>query len=112
MHVLEHIGLGRYGDPLDPEGDIKAINELIRVVKPGGYLLVAVPVGQARICFNAHRVYNNQQFINYFTGMELVEMSLIPDGDAPTGLIINPPESMIDSQHYGCGCYWFKKYLQ
>ncbi len=32
MHVVEHIGLGRYGDPMDPEGDIEAIKELKRVV--------------------------------------------------------------------------------
>jgi len=35
MHTIEHIGLGRYGDPIDPDGDLKAIKELIRVVKPG-----------------------------------------------------------------------------
>src|SRR6266480_4445292 len=23
MHVVEHIGLGRYGDPFDPDGDLK-----------------------------------------------------------------------------------------
>ena len=34
MHVLEHIGLGRYGDPLDPDGDLKAIGELVRVLAP------------------------------------------------------------------------------
>ncbi len=31
MHVVEHVGLGRYGDPLDPDGDLKAIAELKRV---------------------------------------------------------------------------------
>lgn len=109
MHVIEHIGLGRYGDPLDPQGDIKAIKELVRVIKPGGHLLVAVPVGKARICFNAHRIYGNEQFISYFTGMDLVEMSLIPDGDAPDGLLPSPSNTLVDSQHYGCGCYWFRK---
>ncbi|MGA2030503.1 MAG: DUF268 domain-containing protein, partial [Verrucomicrobiota bacterium] len=32
MHVVEHVGLGRYGDPLDPNGDLKAMNELERVL--------------------------------------------------------------------------------
>lgn len=36
MHVIEHIGLGRYGDTLDYDGDLKAVNELKRVVRPGG----------------------------------------------------------------------------
>src|SRR5436853_180080 len=39
MHVVEHIGLGRYGDPLDPNGDLKAIAELRRVLAPAGTLL-------------------------------------------------------------------------
>ena len=30
--VVEHIGLGRYGDPLDPYGSEKAIQELKRIV--------------------------------------------------------------------------------
>ncbi|MEM4197124.1 MAG: DUF268 domain-containing protein, partial [Candidatus Anstonellaceae archaeon] len=42
--VVEHIGLGRYGDPLDPFGSEKAIKELKRVLKPGGVLLLSVPI--------------------------------------------------------------------
>jgi hypothetical protein len=57
MHVVEHVGLGRYGDPVDAEGDRKAMRELGRVVAPGGNLLFVVPVGRERVAFNAHRVY-------------------------------------------------------
>ena len=46
MHVVEHIGLERYGDPFDPQGDLKAMNELQRVVKKGGSLLFVVPIGE------------------------------------------------------------------
>jgi len=109
MHVLEHVGLGRYGDPIDPNGDIKAIRELCRVLAPGGSLLIAVPVGEARVQFNAHRVYRHRDFISYFEGLDLVEFALIPDGDVPNGLIYAAPEHLVDVQKYGCGCYWFKK---
>lgn len=34
--VVEHIGLGRYGDEIDPDGTEKAIEELKRVLKKGG----------------------------------------------------------------------------
>lgn len=49
MHVVEHIGLGRYGDKVDTEGDIKSINELKRVCAIGGSILFVVPVGKERI---------------------------------------------------------------
>jgi SAM-dependent methyltransferase len=109
MHVIEHIGLGRYGEPLDPDGDLKAIRELCRVLAPGGNLMVAVPVGRPRIQFNAHRVYDDTEFRAYFTGLEVVEFALIPDGDAPVGLIYDAPRDLVDAQEYGCGCYWFRK---
>lgn len=35
LHVIEHIGLGRYGDPPDPVGSLKAFNELAIAIKPG-----------------------------------------------------------------------------
>lgn len=56
LHVIEHVGLGRYGDPLDPQGTIKACKELARVLAPGGRLYLSTPVGRARVCFNAHRI--------------------------------------------------------
>jgi len=107
MHVIEHIGLGRYGDALDPNGDLQAIRELVRVLSPGGNLLVAVPVGRPRIQFNAHRIYQFAAFRDYFDELELVEFALISDqGD---GLIFDPPAEMVNAQSYGCGCYWFRK---
>lgn len=109
MHVIEHVGLGRYGDPLDPDGDVKAIRELCRVLAPGGNLMVAVPVGRARIQYNAHRIYDDAEFRAYFAGLELVEFALIPDGSVPIGLIYDAPRDLVNAQEYGCGCYWFRK---
>lgn len=54
LHVIEHIGLGRYGDPIDPKGTIKSAHELARVLSPGGHLYVGLPIGRPRVCFNAH----------------------------------------------------------
>lgn len=109
MHVVEHIGLGRYGDTLDPDGDLKAVAELERVLAAGGDLLFAVPVGRPRLMFNAHRIYSYRQVIDLFPALELLEFSLIPDNPADGGLIRNAPPELTDSQEYGCGCFRFRK---
>lgn len=109
LHTLEHVGLGRYGDPLDPNGDIRAINELIRVLAPGGNLLIAVPMGAPKIEFNAHRVYSYEQITNYFKDLTLQDFSLIPDNALDIGMISPATKDQADTQRYGCGCFWFKK---
>lgn len=109
MHVIEHVGLGRYGDPIDYDGDLKAIAELRRVIKPKGSLLFVVPIGQPEIHFNAHRIYSYRQVIESFPDFELLQFALIPDSDREGGLAIDPSESLADAQRYGCGCFWFRK---
>jgi len=109
MHVVEHIGLGRYGDKIDPEGDIKAINELKRVVAPGGSLLFVVPVGKPRMMFNAHRIYSFDGVVENFKDFELKEFSLVPDNFRETGMIYNANPSLVKEQDWGCGCFWFIK---
>ena len=109
MHVVEHIGLGRYGDPLNVKGDAKAIAELKRVVAPKGDLLFVVPIGQSKIMFNAHRIYSYQNIIDYFDGFELVEFSLIPDSDKGNSIVYNATKEESDNQEYGCGLFHFRK---
>ncbi len=109
MHVVEHVGLGRYGDAIDPEGDLRAMMELKRVVAPGGSLLFVVPVGQPRIEFNAHRIYSYHHIAEAFADLELVEFSLIPDYRDGTELIRHAHPELVDKQEYGCGCFLFKK---
>ena len=108
MHVVEHIGLGRYGDPLDPEGDLKAMRELARVVSIGGSLLYVTPVGRPRIQFNAHRIYSYEQIVSAFPGYELREFALIPDVNNG-GWITNATPEQVNAQKYGCGCFWFQR---
>jgi len=109
MHVVEHVGLGRYGDQLDPDGDLKAIDELKRVLAPGGSLLFVVPIGKPKVMFNAHRIYSYEQVIGYFSDLELLEFSLVLDDPKSDGLIRNASKEMADVQSYGCGCFHFHK---
>lgn len=108
MHVVEHIGLGRYGDPLDARGDAKAMKELARVLAVGGHLYFVTPVGKPRIQFNAHRIYSFEQVIDNFAGLQLKEWALLPD-DPTNGLELNPDPARVGAQSYGCGCFCFSK---
>lgn len=107
MHVVEHIGLERYGDPLDPQGDLKAISELKRVTAKNGDLLFVVPMGSESIIqYNAHRIYTYDQILNYFSGFDLINFAYIDDAGKFTA---NANKQNTDNQLYGCGCFHFKK---
>jgi SAM-dependent methyltransferase len=105
LHVAEHIGLGRYGDPLDPLGTVKACAELRRVLAPGGNLYFGLPVGRPRVCFNAHRIHSPDQIIEYFSGLKLLEFSLIDGGH----LLLNVEPVRARDLKYGCGLFHFTK---
>lgn len=109
MHVLEHIGLGRYGDELDPEGDLKAVSEIKRVLALQGDLLIVVPVGKPVINYNAHRVYGYEDVISMFFDLHLQEFSLLTDDDKGAEFILNASPDLVQNQNYACGCFWFKK---
>ena len=78
--VMEHIGLGRYGDPIMPDGARRACAEINRVLKPGGEIVLSVPVGVPCIAYNAHRIFSREQFLSYFPGYTLLdEVFLTPE---------------------------------
>jgi len=95
LHVLEHVGLGRYGDEIDPSGDEKAASELVRVLATGGSLLIVLPMNATpRLNFNAHRIYSEEQVAALFP-LRVVE-SVYLWGEA---MHTNPPES---GDYTGC----------
>ena len=78
---FEHDGLGRYGDPLDPEGDLKAMAYMkASVVKPGGALVLAMPSGGDFVEFNAHRIYGRLRFPLLTKGWKLVDSEDFSEG--------------------------------
>ncbi len=110
MHTVEHIGLGRYGDEIDPDGDLKAIRELQRVVAEQGNLLFVVPVGRCRrLHFNAHRIYTYDMITEYFDTFELVNFAFIRSIVGNDEYKPNASRKDSFTDDYGCGCFWFKK---
>jgi len=79
---FEHDGLGRYGDPIDPEGDFKAMkNVKENVLEVGGLLFLAVPVGIDKCVWNAHRIYGNKRWPKLIEGFEMVDESGLEGGN-------------------------------
>lgn len=72
---FEHDGLGRYGDPLNPSGDLRAMNEMKKILKKDGILFLAVPVGLDKLVWNAHRIYGK------------VRLPMLIDGWEPIGTV-------------------------
>lgn len=98
--VVEHIGLGRYGDELDPNGTVRAVSELQRIVAPGGDLYVSVPIDVAsRVHFNAHRVFAEEDFLALFDAFELQERRYIYGSEFGERWQPAP----------GTGCYHFRR---
>jgi len=106
LHVIEHVGLGRYGDPLDPSGWLTALRELVRVLAPHGRLYLSTPVGRERVCFNAHRVFATSTILNAAPELKLDSFAFVDD----TGKFDNTADlSKAANLAYGCGMFAFIK---
>ena len=70
---IEHSGLGRYGDPLDPNGDIKTMDSIHNNLKKNGKLIWGAPVGKDAIVWNAHRIYGKIRLPLLFKKFKEVE---------------------------------------
>lgn len=106
LHVVEHFGLGRYRDPIDPYAYIKAMNEMYRILKPGGYLYFSVPVGRERVQFNAHRIFDPTTILNCFKKLKLLSFSAVDDDG---NLDLNTTMDKYKDANYSCGLFEFMK---
>ncbi|MDP7422131.1 MAG: DUF268 domain-containing protein [bacterium] len=106
LHVAEHVGLGRYGDPLDPDGTEKTCRELSRVLAVDGNLYFAVPVGRERTCFNAHRIFHPRTIFDYFQELDLMEFSGVTDEKR---FIRYADPDVLAQSNYACGLFRFTR---
>ena len=106
LHVVEHVGLGRYGDKVDPRGHLVALSELARVVAPGGTLYLGFPVGRQRVEFNAHRVLDPVDVLQPLAPLTLERFAAVNDA----GDLVDParPEDFRDA-NYACGLYVLRR---
>lgn len=106
LHVVEHIGLGRYGDPVCSNGVDKAFSELQRVLKSGGRLYLSAPVGRGRVCFNAHRVFEPSRIVDSLSDLKLIGFDYVDDHKK-----YHEHAQVADAEalDYGCGLFVFTK---
>jgi hypothetical protein len=108
LHAIEHFGLGRYGDPIDPLGHIKGLNNLYSLLEPGGTLYISCPIGSSnQVHFNAHRVFEPTGILNWAPnlGLDLIRFNYVDDfGDLHQGLPSETP-----NLEFGLGIYEFRK---
>jgi hypothetical protein len=106
LHVIEHIGLGRYGDPIDAKGACIAAAELQRLIGEGGALYLSTPIGRERVCFNAHRVFAPGTILSLFSHLRLTNFSFVSDDGT---LHENASLNQVPPLEYGCGFFEFRR---
>jgi len=107
LHAIEHFGLGRYGDPVNPDGHLEGFINLHKMLKPDGKLYISFPIGENSVYFNAHRVFEPREILKWSKGLfKLERFDYVDDrGD----LHQNQSLENVPSLTYGCGIYTMKK---
>jgi hypothetical protein len=108
LHALEHFGLGRYGDPIDPFGHIKGFVNLSRMLELNGALYLGIPIGDhSSVCFNAHRIFMPSEPLSWTNGeLSLQAFHYVDDEGS---LHLNARPDRVNKLSYGCGIYIFRK---
>jgi Caenorhabditis protein of unknown function, DUF268 len=111
LHAIEHFGLGRYGDPLDPHGHLKGFENIVRMLKLGGTLYISFPIAATnQVHFNAHRAFAPRDVLTWLPDpgcLELTRFDYVDDAGAlhQNVDLLNQAVNVT----YGCGIYTFKR---
>jgi SAM-dependent methyltransferase len=109
LHALEHFGLGRYGDPENADGHIAGLRNLQRLLRPGGVLYLAVPIGAPTLWFNAHRVFAPRTILDLAAPLALTDFAYIgDDGALYTPGAAGARAAELERLDYGCGIFTFR----
>lgn len=111
LHAIEHFGLGRYGDPIDPIGHFKGFSNLIKMLKPKGKLYISVPIAsKSSIEFNAHRIFHPKDIFTWPNAADNLSLDRFDYVNDQGDLICNADiQDIPPNLKYGCGIYSFTK---
>jgi hypothetical protein len=113
LHAIEHFGLGRYGDPLDPNGHIKGFNNILTMLADKGTLYISFPIGKSnQTYFNAHRVFEPKDIFKWPNNPNELKLERFDYVDDEGSLHKNADITDVPSNmNFGCGIYTFKKLI-
>ena len=113
LHAIEHFGLGRYGDPVNPLGYRRGIENLSKFLVSGGHLYLSTPIGRERVEFNANWVFNPSTILDVASsvGLTLYELTVL-DQQGGRETVPSPTKQKLDAlakEHYRLGIFQFIK---
>ena len=111
LHTIEHFGLGRYGDQIDPHGYKKGLENLCRILKKDGLLYISFPISKkTKVVFNSERIFHPLDILKWKTELDLnLEKFEYIDDEENIFYNVNLIELNINHLVNGCGIYTFKK---
>lgn len=115
LHALEHFGLGRYNDPIDPKGFEKGLANMARLLKDGGIFYLFIPIGVERVQFNANWVFDPRTIIELAKqcSLDLSNLTSVhADGLIEQHEVNQANFSMLANYPYALGIFEFQKPLK
>jgi len=112
LHAIEHFGLGRYGDPVNPQGYQRGIANMAQLLQPGGTFYLSTPIGQERVEFNANWVFDPRSIVRCTeaAGMTLQKLIVITPAMGPREVDIDGVAlADLALPHYQLGLFTFTK---
>jgi hypothetical protein len=112
LHAIEHFGLGRYGDPVNPQGYQRGIANMAQLLRPGGTFYLSTPIGQERVEFNANWVFDPHSIMRCaeVAGMTLQRLIVIASATGPQESAIDDAAlAALALQRYHLGLFIFTK---
>ena len=112
LHAIEHFGLGRYGDPIDPKGYERGFANMAQLLKPGGTFYLSTPIGKERVEFNANWVFDPRTIIRCAeaNGLQLQELTVVA-ADGVVSQVAPSDKSLLElaQSSYNLGIFVFIK---
>jgi hypothetical protein len=112
LHAIEHFGLGRYGDPVNPQGYQRGIANMAQLLQPGGTFYLSTPIGQERVEFNANWVFDPRSIVRCAlkNGLTLRDLIIIDSsGHASNKSLTEQSLLEISFNNYQLGIFTFVK---